>query len=114
MYLQSSGKIQRSVSYRQELFCKAQVSKSLIKLTGVKRKLNCFDHTKEDIQINNTKKLEVIENASFPYVTSLDSILTIKEISDTKKNGEKVSLIAYLAAENCPVIQTRLKSQVPL
>ena len=65
--------------------------------------------TQKKIEINNTTKLQVIENASFPYLTSLDSILTIKEILDTKKNGEKVSLIAYLAAENCPVIQTRLR-----
>ena len=39
----------------------------------------------------------------------MESILTIKEILDTKENGEKVSLIAYLAAKNCPVIQTRMK-----
>ena len=108
----SPDKIYRSVSYRHELraiFCKVQESKSPIKLTGVKRKLNYLDHTKEDIEINNTTKLQVIENASFPYLTSLDSILTIKEILDTKKIGKKVSLIVYLAAENRPVIQTRLK-----
>ena len=39
----------------------------------------------------------------------MDSVLTIKEILDTEKNGEKVLLIAYLAAENDPVIQSRLK-----
>ena len=112
LHLQSPGKIYRSVSCRQELheiFCKVQESKSPIKLTGVKRKLNFLDYTKEDIEINNTTKSQVIGNASFPYLTSLDSILTIKEILDTKKNGEKVSLIGYLAAENCPVIQTWLK-----
>ena len=112
MHLQSPGKIYRSVSCRQELheiFCKVQESKSPIKLTGVKRKSNFLDYTKEDIEINNTTKPQVIGNSSFPYLTSLDSILTIKEILDTKKNGEKVSLIGYLAAENHPVIQTRLK-----
>ena len=112
MHLQSPDKIYRSVSYRQELheiFCKAKESKCPIKLTSVKRKLNYLDHTKEDIEINNTTKLQVIENAAFPYVTSLDSILKIKEILDTRKNGGKVSLIAYLAAKNRPVIQTRLK-----
>ena len=92
-----------------EIFYKAQEPKSPIKLTGVKRKLNYLDHTKEDIEINNTTKLQVTENASFPYATSLDSILTIKEILDTQKNDVKVSLIAYVAAENRPVIQTRLK-----
>ena len=112
MHLQSPSKIYRSVSYHQELheiFCKAQESKRPIKLTGVNRKLNFLDHTKEDIEINNTTKLQVIENASFPYLTALDSILTIKEILNTKKNGEKVSIIAYLVAENRPVNQTRLK-----
>ena len=112
MHLQSPDKIYQSVSYRQELheiFCKAQESKSPIKLTGVKQKLHFLDYPKEDIEINITIKLQVIENASFPYLTSLDSILTIKEISETKKNGKKGSLIAYLAAENRPVIQTQLK-----
>ena len=112
MHLQSPNKTYRSVSFCQklhEIFCKAQESKSPIKLTGFKRKLNYYDHTLEDIEINNSTKLQVIENASFPYVTSLESILTIKEILDTKKNGEKVSLIAYLAAENCQVIPTRMK-----
>ena len=81
MHLQSPDKKYRSVSYRQEIheiFCKAQESKSPIKLTGIKRKLNFLDYKKEDIEINNTTKLQVIENASFPYLTSLDSILTIK------------------------------------
>ena len=81
MHLQSPDKVYRSVCYRQELheiFCKAQESKSPIKLTGIKRKLNFLDYKKEDIEINNTNKLQVIENASFPYLTSLDSILTIK------------------------------------
>ena len=90
-------------------FCKAQESKSPIKLTSVTRKLNFLDHKKDDIEISNTTKLQVIENASFPYLISLDSVLTIKEILDTEKNGEKVLLIAYLAAENDPVIQSRLK-----
>ena len=61
MHLQSPDKIHRSVSYRQELleiFCKAQESKSPIKLTGVKRKLNYLDHTKEYIEINNKTKLQ--------------------------------------------------------
>ena len=51
MHLQLPDKTYRSVSYRQELheiFCKAQESKSPIKLTGVKRKSNLLDHTKED------------------------------------------------------------------
>ena len=81
MHFQSPDKKCQSVSYRQEIheiFCKAQESKSPIKLTGVKRKLNFLDHTKEDIEINNTTKLQVIDNALFPYLTSLDSILTIK------------------------------------
>ena len=85
MHLQSPSKIYRSVSYHQELheiFCKAQESKRPIKLTGVNRKLNFLDHTKEDIEINNTTKLQVIEDASFPYLTSLKSILTIKENLD--------------------------------
>ena len=81
MHLNSPDKIYRSVSYHQELheiFCKAQESKSPIKLTGVKRKLNFLDHTKEDIEMNNTTKLQVIENAPFSYLTLLDSILIIK------------------------------------
>ena len=93
-----------------EIFYKAQEPKSPIKLTGVKRKLNYLDHTKEDIEINNTTKLQVTENASFPYVTSLDSILTIKEILNAKKNDVKVSFIAYVAGESPPVIQTRPKN----
>ena len=112
MHLQSSNKTYRSVSFclkLHEIFCKAQESKNPIKLTGFKRELNYYDHTKEDIVINNSTKLQVIENASFPYVTLLESILTIKEILDTKENGEEVSLIAYLAAKNCPVIQTQTK-----
>ena len=112
MHLQPPNKIYQSVSYRQELheiFCKAQESKSTIKLTGVKRKLHFLDYPQENIEINNTIKLQVIENASFPYLTSLDSISTIREILETKKNGKKVSLIAYLAAENRAIIQTQLK-----
>ena len=112
MHLQSTDKIYQSVSYRQELhkiFCKALESKRPIKLTSIRRKLNFLDHTKKDIEINNTTKLQIIENASFPYLISLNSILTIKEILDTKKNDENGSLIAYLAAGNRPVIQTRLK-----
>ena len=99
MHLQSPDKIHQSVSYRQELleiFCKAQESKSPIKLTGVKRKLNYLDHTKEYIEINNTTKLQEIDNASFPYSTSLDSILTIKEILDTKKMMERYHLLLNL------------------
>ena len=82
MHLQSPDKIHRSVSYRQELleiFCKVQESKSPLKLTGVKRKLNYLGHTKEYIEINNTTKLQETENASFLYLVSLDSILTIKK-----------------------------------
>ena len=112
MHLQSSNKTYRSVSFclkLHEKFCKAQESKNPIKLTSFKRVLNYYDHTKEDIVINSSTKLQVIENASFPYVTSLESILTIKEILDTKENGEEVSLIAYVAAKNCPVIQTQTK-----
>ena len=54
MHLQSPDKVYRSVCYRQELheiFCKAQESKSPKKLTGVKRKLNFLDHTKQGIEI---------------------------------------------------------------
>ena len=92
MHLQSPDKIYRSVSYRQELheiFYKAQESKSPIKLTRVKQKLHFLDHTKEDIETKNTTKLQVIENASFSYLTSLDSVLTIKEILDTKRKMVK-------------------------
>ena len=112
MHLQSQYKTYRSVSYCQELheiFSKAQESKSPIKLTGFKRKLSYYNPTEEDIVIDSSTKLQVIEDVSFTYVTSLESVLTIKEILDTKKNDEKVSLSAYLVSENCPVIQTRVK-----
>ena len=76
--------------------------------------MNYHDHTKEDKEIKNKIKLQGNKDASLPDLTSLVSILTIKEILDTKKNGEKVSLIAYLAAENRPVSKHDRKSLVPL
>ena len=63
IHLQSPENIYRSVSCCQELngiFCKAQ--EIPINITSVKWKLNYLDLTKEDI-----------DNASFPYVRSLDS-----------------------------------------
>ena len=52
--------------------------KSPIKLTSVKQKLNSLEHIKKDIEINNTTKLQVTENALFLYLISVDSILTKK------------------------------------
>ena len=96
MHLQSPDKIHRSVSYCQELlemFRKAQESKSPIKLTGVKRKLNYLDHTKEYIEINNTTKLQkLIMPRSLFNIIGLN--LNNQRNFRHKKNDGKVSLIA--------------------
>ena len=87
MLLQRPDKTYRIVSYHHELhkvFSKAQEStspKSSPLSKGIQINLTT---KKKDIEINNVTKIEVTENVSFPYVTSLNSIC---KSFRQKKNG---------------------------
>ena len=113
MKLQSPTKSFRSVSYREdyhEKLMEAAKTKSPVKLTGIKRKINFYDNTKEDIEINNTTDIIDIHEVPFKYQSSESETFTIKDILENKKHKDVVSLHAYLTTGTRPTIPTRIKS----
>ena len=114
MTLQSTYQIYRSFSYRADLrdeILKLANEKSPIKLQHGKRKMNYYDQSKLDIEINNQTKLIEIEDAHFKY-SRLDeeNPINIKTIIDQKENRNVVSLHAYLAIEDRPIISTSTRN----
>ena len=114
MTLQSTDQVYRSVSYRADLrdeLAKIANDKPPIKLQHVKRKINYYDQSKLDIEINNERKLIEIEEAHFKY-SRLDeeNPINIKTIIDQKENRNVVSLHAYLAIEDRPIVSTSTRN----
>ena len=74
--------------------------------------MNYYDQSKFDIEINNQTKLIEIEEAHFKY-SRLDeeNPINIKNIIDQKENRNVVSLYAYLAIEDRPIISTTRNSK---
>ena len=101
MTLQSIDRVYRSVSYRADLrdeLLKVTNEKSPIKLQKKQTKMNYYDQSKLDIEINNQRKLIEIEEAHFKY-SRLDeeNPINIKTVIDQKENRNVVRLHAYLA-----------------
>ena len=114
MTLQSTDQVYRSISYRADLrdkLLKFANKKSPIKLQHVKRKMNYYDRSKLDIEINNQAKLIEIEEAHFKYSwLDEENPINIKTIIDQKENRNVVSLHAYLAIEDHPIISTSTRN----
>ena len=69
--------------------------------------MNFYNPSEEDIEISSSTKIDDDIKASFPYVSD---IMLIKNILADGKNGQKVSLVAYIKIdENRPPIPTKIK-----
>ena len=113
MHLQSPTKVFRSVAYKENLhetFLKVAATKSPIKLKKIKRKINYYDQSKEDIEIKNYTEVIEVNDANFCYENLDGHLFTIKDIQKKELN-HNVSLHAYVTITDRPKLSTPIKRQ---
>ena len=112
--LQSPSKSYRSVCFYDDYHDKLEEfskSKSPIKLSGIKRKMNFYNPSEEDIEISKKTVIEAVDDdeISFSYESDDVELVTIKHILEKSKDRDRVSLYAYLNIDNGMTVPTRLK-----
>ena len=115
MVLQVSEQTYRGMSYNEDLretLIKAEQDKSPMKLKNIKRKMNFFDNTKQDIELNNRTEICKADHVNFKYRKTMEDLcpqLSIATILQEKKDKDFISLVAFVSIDNRPVISTTLK-----
>ena len=114
--LQTEQEIYRGVSYNpdvRQILVDAEKQKSPLKLKNIKRKVNFFDRSKLDIEINNRTNITNMENdvLFFKYqkLDQDDQVIDIAKILREKREHDIVSVVGHISIENRPVTKTTLK-----
>ena len=82
----------------------AAVNKSPVKMKGFKRKANYRNNNIQDIELNRSTSLSIVESAPFPYVVyepKKADFITVRDIQQSGYDRQAASLAGYVEINEC-------------